>query len=59
MFHLKFTLNGPGGELDSTKVWVAADDPNGVRLKLIHWLQAESMVLDAGDSIVISNVKED
>lgn len=58
MFHLKFTLNGPGGELDSTDAWVAADDPDGARLKLIHWLQSERTVLDAGDSIVITNLKE-
>jgi hypothetical protein len=59
MFHLKFTLNGPGGELDSRDVWVAADDPNGVRRRLIQWLEEESTILDAGDSIVISNLKAD
>lgn len=57
MLAYKLTLSGAGGELDSKVIHVSADHPAGVRLALIHWLEAESAVLDAGDTITIQAAK--
>jgi hypothetical protein len=53
MLAYKITLSNSGGELDSRVVHVSCDDSDGLRLKLIDWLETERAVLDAGDTITI------
>lgn len=58
MFCYKVALNGPGGELDSRVFWVSADDQEGLRMKICRWLEDDRTILDGGDSIVITNVRD-
>ena len=56
MLHYTMTLSGSGGVLDSRTVTVAADDMDGLRLKLIQWLEADRTILTGGDVIRIDAV---
>ena len=58
MLAYRLILNGPGGHLDSRVVQVAPDDPDGLRMKLCGWLQEERTILDDGDSITVTSVKD-